>query len=59
MANKAAIIPSAHTYLTRGGIKVRRVIEGLLTDGAIDPIIDALDSHRGVLLASSYEYPGR
>src|SRR5581483_597572 len=59
MANRAAIIPSAHTYVTDGGIKVRRVIEGILTDGAIEPIIDALDSHRGVLLASSYEYPGR
>jgi anthranilate synthase len=59
MANRAAIIPSAHTYITQGGIKIRRVIEGILTEGAIDPIIDALDSHHGVLLASSYEYPGR
>ena len=59
MANRATIIPSAHTYLTQGGIKIRRVIEGIPTDGAIEPIIDALDSHRGVLLASSYEYPGR
>src|SRR6185369_8584603 len=59
MANRATVIPSAHTYLTQGGIKIRRVIEGIPTDGAIEPIIDALDSHRGVLLASSYEYPGR
>lgn len=59
MASKAAIIPSAHTYLTQGGIKIRRVIEGIPVDGAIEPIIDMLDSHRGVLLASSYEYPGR
>lgn len=59
MASKAAIIPSTHTYITQGGIKVRRVIEGIPVDGAIEPIIDALDSHRGVLLASSYEYPGR
>src|SRR3954466_561775 len=59
MANRAAVIPSAQTYVTAGGIKIRRVIEGILADGAIEPIIDALDSHRGVLLASSYEYPGR
>ena len=26
---------------------------------AIEPVITALDAHRGVLLASSYEYPGR
>ena len=26
---------------------------------AIEPIVDALDTHRGALLASSYEYPGR
>ena len=26
---------------------------------AIEPVIDALDERRGVLLASSYEYPGR
>src|SRR5581483_2444247 len=27
--------------------------------GAVEPLLDALDSRRGVLLASSYEYPGR
>ncbi|MGH2759731.1 MAG: anthranilate synthase component I [Actinomycetota bacterium] len=27
--------------------------------GAVEPLIDAIDSRRGVLLASSYEYPGR
>jgi anthranilate synthase len=40
-------------------VNVRRIIEGIPIDGAIEPIIDALDSRRGVLLASSYEYPGR
>src|SRR5438132_7863588 len=46
-------------YRTRGGIDVRRDTTPLPVAGAIDPIIDALDEHRGVLLASSYEYPGR
>jgi len=47
------------TYETRGGITVRRVVERIPVDGAIEPVLDALDSRRGVVLASSYEYPGR
>jgi anthranilate synthase len=56
---RVALAPSSDTYLTEGGIKIRRIVEGIPIDGAIDPLIDALDSQRGVLLASSYEYPGR
>jgi len=59
MAIRAAFVPSIDTYYTRGGIAVRRIIEGIPVEDAIEPIVDALDSHRGVLLASSYEYPGR
>ena len=46
-------------YVTAGGIKVRRSVEAIPVADAIEPVLDALDSHRGVLLASSYEYPGR
>ena len=46
-------------YVTRGGITIHRTVEGLPVDAAIEPVIDGLDAHRGVLLASSYEYPGR
>jgi anthranilate synthase len=46
-------------YRTRGGIRVRRESTAIPVAGAIDPILDALDSRIGVLLASSYEYPGR
>jgi anthranilate synthase len=49
----------AERYITRGGIAVQRTIEDIPVEGAIEPVIDALDSRRGVLLASSYEYPGR
>ncbi|MEW6299591.1 MAG: anthranilate synthase component I [Thermodesulfobacteriota bacterium] len=59
MPGKTAAIPSVDTYRSRGGVTVRRTVEGIPVEGAIDPIIDALDSHLGVLLASSYEYPGR
>ncbi|MGQ4808070.1 Isochorismate synthase MenF [Candidatus Entotheonellaceae bacterium PAL068K] len=47
------------SYRTQGGIEVHRSTETLQPDGAVEPIIDALDERRGVLLASSYEYPGR
>jgi anthranilate synthase len=46
-------------YETRGGIRVHRTVETIPIAGAIEPIVDALDEHRGVLLASNYEYPGR
>jgi anthranilate synthase len=46
-------------YETRGGIRVRRTVEDVRIAGAIEPLVDALDERRGVLLASNYEYPGR
>jgi anthranilate synthase len=59
MAVRAVSVPSIETYRTRGGVNIRRIIEGIPVEGAIEPIVDALDNRRGVLLASSYEYPGR
>ena len=59
MANKVASVQSADSYLSRGGIVIHRLVEDVPVKDAIEPIIDALDSHQGVLLASSYEYPGR
>src|SRR5215468_4070524 len=46
-------------YVTRGGIAVQRTIVEMTVRNAIEPVISALDDRRGVLLASSYEYPGR
>ncbi|HKA61310.1 MAG TPA: anthranilate synthase component I, partial [Methylomirabilota bacterium] len=46
-------------YTTRRGIHVHRTIQAIPVTDAIEPVIHALDSHRGILLASSYEYPGR
>src|SRR5580692_1691455 len=48
-----------HRYVTRGGLEVVRKEEPLALPGAVEPLVDALDTRRGVLLASSYEYPGR
>src|SRR5438128_4654012 len=47
------------TYVTAGGIVVRRDVVRIPLTDAIEPVLDALDSRRGALFASSYEYPGR
>src|SRR5439155_6992365 len=49
----------ATTYDTVGGIRVHRTVEEIPIANAIEPVVQALDSHRGALFASSYEYPGR
>jgi len=55
----ADVTAQAESFRTRGGITVHRTIDEVPITGAVEPILEALDSHRGVLLASSYEYPGR
>ncbi len=47
------------TYTTKGGIAVTRVELARNYDNAIGPLQAELDEHRGVLLTSSFEYPGR
>src|SRR5262245_36469491 len=49
----------AHTYRTRGGINVHCTVKDIPVEGAVEPLIDRIDRHRGALLTSSYEYPGR
>ena len=46
-------------YRTVGNIEVHVCATEMPSAGCIEPIVDALDSHLGVVLASSYEYPGR
>lgn len=48
-----------HHYLTRGGVRVNRQVQVISSDHATDDICRQLDSHRGVLLSSSVDYPGR
>jgi anthranilate synthase len=50
---------TATTYDTVGSIRVHRTVEEIPIANAIEPLVQALDAHRGALLASSYEYPGR
>ncbi len=46
-------------YVTGGGIVVDCRTEDIEAGPAIESLIDRLDAQRGVLLSSSYEYPGR
>jgi anthranilate synthase len=46
-------------YRTEGGVLVERHIELVQPGAAVESLIDRLDTRRGVLLSSSYEYPGR
>jgi anthranilate synthase len=47
------------SYETRGGITVTCSVEAVPGQAALDALTAELDAQRGVLLASSYEYPGR
>lgn len=50
---------SSITYTTDGGIGIRREAVTAPYSEGVEPLIAALDARRGVLLASSFEYPGR
>ena len=44
---------------TAGGVEIQYEQHLLTYEHAIEPLIDKLDSQRGALFASSFEYPGR
>ena len=50
---------SSVRYTTRGGVQVRLDTEEVAAEPAIQSLAEALDTRRGALLSSSYEYPGR
>ena len=50
---------NSHCYTTQGGIHVSRSVVEMQMDDAIESVLSCLDSQRGGLFASSYEYPGR
>lgn len=52
-------VPFPETYRTAGGVRVRRVLEDVDGTVAVEQLVRDLDTRRGVLLTSSYEYPGR
>ena len=46
-------------YVTAGGVRVTRRATNLPFANALDGVAERLDSQRGALLSSSYEFPGR
>lgn len=44
---------------TAGGVHIEYEQHELIYKNAIEPLIERLDSHRGAIFASSFEYPGR
>lgn len=46
-------------FVTRGGVEVERSRTATRYEGAIDDYIERLDSRRGAVFSSNYEYPGR
>ncbi len=48
-----------HTYQTNGGVSVTRTVTQTSIELATEEVLSRLDSQRGGLLRSSYEYPGR
>lgn len=53
------MITDSHYYQTQGGIQIARYISEVDPKVAIEEVLSSLNSQRGGLLASSYEYPGR
>jgi anthranilate synthase len=53
------MIVDFHSYTTLGSIGVSRSITEVKMDTALDEILFYLNTQRGGLLKSSYEYPGR
>jgi anthranilate synthase len=50
---------NTRSYTTKGGIFVSRSLTNTSIDTATEEVLVRLDSQRGALLTSSYEYPGR
>ena len=59
MATEITQSPGTDGYRTRGGIVVRREVEEVPLEGAVEDVVGALDNRKGAVYASSYEYPGR
>src|SRR5690606_1727999 len=49
----------AERFFTAGGIAITRQRHDTPYEAAIETYIDALDSRRGCVFSSNYEYPGR
>ncbi|MBL0385875.1 anthranilate synthase component I [Tumebacillus sp. ITR2] len=59
MLSNLRLDPESKTYHTRTGITITRSLEQVEVQGAVEHILQGIDSRRGALFSSSYEYPGR
>ena len=50
---------TTEAYRSRGGVDVYRTIEDVPLDGALEPVLEHINAHRGAVFSSGYEYPGR
>ncbi len=46
-------------FCTRGGVGVTRSVAPVDCTTEVEKIVDALDEHKGLLMMSTFEYPGR
>ena len=51
--------PELTGYTSRGGLEIRRYESNETYVDAMEPVRTSLDDHRGLMLTSSFEYPGR
>lgn len=49
----------AERFVTLGGVAITRRRETVPYEGAIEPFVDRLDTRRGAVFSSNYEFPGR
>lgn len=47
------------TYQTKGGVTISCASDNVSYEAGVDALINALDSHKGAVLVSNFEYPGR
>nr|WP_188912218.1 anthranilate synthase [Aureimonas endophytica] len=59
MSLEGSMADRAETYVTEGGVAVTRHRDYVDYAGAIEPYVAALDTRRGAVFSSNYEYPGR
>lgn len=53
------IVMQKYDYITQGNIQIHKSIENVEYENAILSYIKKIDNQRGLIFASSYEYPGR
>ena len=50
---------TTETYRSRGGVDIRRTTEDVPMEGTLEGVLEKINTHRGAVFASGYEYPGR